>query len=422
MNTYEWIDRLPLLLDSRDRGRKLLREFCHYLAGKADPDGTNVFPSIDTVSHWLHVTRRTTLGLYRQAEEEKLIIIEKRGHKVIKVRLNFDLPFEALDFPARVVADERRRKARERVARHRARKAEIGSDQCAPIPVTDLVSKVNEPAPIPVTTPREPAPIPVTTQATPLIDPQEDHPPLSTDAADASPAGLDVIEGEVAEPTTGGELVLASELLSTPDAAKACGIGVTKLRKLAAELRVVPAERMGNRARWSLPSLREQLAAVEVPASLALADQLLPDLSSAWVSEWNSGSKAASMPRHDASLWPMPAEARSATEWQRLLVDRWYQPQVKAGRVPSGSECGQVQKHVHGLIAAGNNPNHIAAACDSAAAQRSPNIKWHMDKVRPDFWVTRPGRQIITPQGPVQLPEGMSAGDRRAVAISQWAS
>lgn len=381
MNTREWIDRLPLLLDARDRGRKLLREFCHYLADHADPDGTNVFPSIDKVGNWLHVTRRTTLGLYRQAEEAKLIVIEKRGHRLIKARLNFDIPFEEMDLPARAVADERRRKASERVRRHRARKAEIGPDRCAPIPVTDFIRGVNEDAPIPVTRQDQDAPIPVTSMAAPPIDQQQDHHQGTTAAADATPAG-EILDAELVDdelPGIEGPPLLAIDPPST------------ELVRAQALVPAVP----NLSASWLLPE----------PAETGKRKRTAP----------------VDAPRFHAEAWQMPREQHAPSEWVKTLVGMFVEAARGFGFEPSGRQVGQVGKEVKGLVAAGNNPLHILAAVRRAAEKRGAWVLRAMADVQPGNWsAQRPGRQIITPQGPVQLPQGMSAGDRRSASIAAW--
>lgn len=362
MNAHEWIDRLPLLLDSRQRGRQLLRQFCHYLGDHADPDGTNVFPSVDKVATWLHVTRRTVLGLYRQAEESKLIIIEKRGHKTIKVRLNFDLPFEELDLPARQVAEERRHKISERVRRHRAKMARIGSDQCAPNPVTTEPEAPTVCAPNPVTSWSESAPNPVTTQALPLIDQQEDHPHLLTDAADA---------------TTGLDGILEGELVEEPS---------------------------------DLPAVRGDV----VPP--------VANLSASWLlfEEPAKGRKpAADAPRFDAAAWSMPSSSKTPTTWTHELVAYWVERCRERGFEPAKRQCGQAGKEIRALVAAGNNPNHIAAAAMRAADKRGSWIMRAMADVQPGNWsAQRPGRQVVLEDRTIQLPAGATANQARLVSAA----
>lgn len=357
LSVQQWKEKVPLLLDGRGRTREKLRRFVTYLADFADPDGTNIYPSVDRVAAHMHTTRRTVFRLYREAEQAKQIIREGHGPKgTIRVRLNMDLPMSEGWLPYDAAADNRRRKAAERWARYKANH-----------PRGDIHPVVNAPGgdTYPVV---EQSDNGVCVTQPSLVDHQKEDHQGTTDVAAAPPAGLDVIEGEIVEQTTGGELAVRAD--------------------------TVPA---------------------------------VPDLSASWLlpeTEPTGKRKRSSpidAPRFNAEAWQLPREPRTATAWVGELVALFVESCRGFDFEPSGRQVGQVGKEVRGLVAAGNNPVHILAAVRRAAEKRGAWIMRAMADVQPGNWsAQRPGRQIVTPQGVVQLPQGMSAGDRRAASIAAW--
>lgn len=350
LSVQQWKEQVPLLLDGRGRAREKLRRFVTYLADFANPDGTNIFPSVDRVAEHMHTTRRTVFRLYREAEDAKQIIRDGRGPKgTIRVRLNMDLPMAEGWLPYDAAAEHRRKKAAERWARYKANHAGGDAHPVVEASGGDTYPVVSEPDnAVCVTRPS-------------IGEHQKDEPHLSSAAADAPPAGPEVIEAEIVEDAP------------------------------TAELATRPAMLPNRSASWLIPE--------ELP---------------------KGKRKPAEAQLFDSTRWPDPREADTLTGWTRKLVDVWSQASIEQnGSNPSGRMFGQAGREIRALIAAGNNPNHVFMACQHAGAAGKATITWSMQHVNPARnWATaRPGKQLVTSQGVVTLPEGTTNAQRRALSI-----
>jgi hypothetical protein len=329
-----------------------LRRFVVYLATFADPDGTNIFPSVDRVAKHMHVTRRTVFNLYRKAEQAKMIIRE--GHTrggMIRSRLNLELPCAEGWLPYDAAAEHRREKQREYTKAWRERKARgetkpltmaEGGEKKSLTDASGEGDRFTQPS---------------------LSDHQEDHLQIPTAVAAATPVE-EIIEAELIEPEP-----------ATP------------------------------------------------AAELAVRASMLPNLSDSWLLP-ETPKKGAKPPTDaqlfDASRWPAPAEARQPSQWVRLLMDRWSAACIDGnGMNPSKAQFGQAGREIRALVHAGNNPNHIAMACDRAASRGTAMVARMMQDVNPvaSWSNARPGRQIVTPQGVEQLPQGVGAAEARYLSI-----
>lgn len=199
-----------------------------------------------------------------------------------------------------------------------------------------------------------------------IPDQQKEDPQISTAVAVAPSAAVDVIDAELVDEKPAGELVLK-------------------------------------------PST--------VPA--------VADLSAAWllpeVEETGKRKRSAPVdaPRYDAEAWQLPREQHTPSEWTKTLVGLYIEAARSHGFEPSGRQIGQVGKEVRGLVAAGNNPVHILAAVRRAAERRGAWVLRAMADVQPGNWsAVRPGKQLVTSSGVVQLPEGMTNAQRRQVSIA----
>jgi len=371
LSVQQYIEQVPLLLDGRGRARHSLRRFVVYLATFADPDGSNIFPSVDRVAKYMHCSRRTVFRLYREAEQAKQIVRE--GHTrggMIKCRLNLELPCAEGWLPYDVREEHRREMGRARLQRWREKRAEGDTN-----PVTDgtggdthSVSSASGNA-VCVTQPS-------------ISDHHEDHHQTPTAVAAATRVegiidaelvdddGLPDMDGPpllTVEPPAAGELVLKSSVPAIADLS----------------------------AQWLLPEPEE------------------------------TGKRKRKAPvdsmRFAAEDWQLPREQHTPSEWTKTLVG-YYVDAARACRFePSGRQIGQVGKEVKGLIAAGNNPVHILSAVRKAAEKRGAWVVRAMADVQPGNWSAgNRGRQIVTSQGVQQLPQGIGAAEARHLSIMSY--
>jgi hypothetical protein len=386
-NTHDWVSALPPLLNGRGAEDKVATRVLLNLSSKADhKTGRNAYPSNSWLAARCHVSERSVRSALQRLEEAKRI--ERDGlsrHGTVKWRMRFEfdvpagwLPLDARDDHKRALAAERQRRRRAKLISEAkcvtddenssSEQQEAPEAKCVTGPV-DLGSQVRD-----------------VTQ--PASDNQSFQPPVketsqqTSDAAAASPAE-DVIDAE-----------LVDDELPGPE-----GPPLLSIAPPPAEL--VPA-------------------ATSLPA--------VPDLSASWLlsepEETGKRKRKAPVdaPRFDAEAWQLPREPRTPSAWVRELVARYVDACRQCGFEPSGRQIGQVGKEVRGLVAAGNNPVHILAAVRRAAEKRGAWVQRGMADVQPGNWsAQRPGRQIVTPQGVQQLPQGVGAAEARYLSIMAFA-
>lgn len=118
-----WAESVPLLLRGNGTPDTTAHHVLLVMATYADPDGTNIRPSLATLTKKSHLTKqRTTTDALRRLEDAKLIIRsgELTGGTVVW-RLNYDLPID-VDTTAEEFAERRARelaKQAERQKRYR---------------------------------------------------------------------------------------------------------------------------------------------------------------------------------------------------------------------------------------------------------------------------------------------------------------
>jgi hypothetical protein len=382
--TLDWLSALPPLLNGRGAEDKVANRVLGNLASRADhKSGRNAYPSNAWLAERCHVSERSVRSALARLEEAKRI--ERDGlsrHGTIRWRMRFEydvpagwLPIDAREEHKRALAAERQRRRREKLiseAKCVTQAVEQGEAAEAECVTGELISEAEC-----VTRPD------VTRLASDdlsLSPPVEETHQQITDVAAAPPAE-DILDGELIEdelPGLDGPPLLSVE-----------------------------------------PAGGDLVPACTVPA--------VPDLSASWLlpepEQAGKRKRAAPVdaPRFDAEAWQMPREQHTPSEWTKTLVGLFVEAARGCGFEPSGRQIGQVGKEVKGLVAAGNNPVHILAAVRRAADKRGAWVMRAMADVQPGNWSAQhQGRQIVTPQGPVQLPQGMSAGDRRAVALETW--
>ncbi|MFC6090728.1 hypothetical protein [Saccharothrix lopnurensis] len=209
-----WAESVPLLLRGNGTPDTTAHHVLLVMATFADPDGTNIRPSLATLTRRSHLTKqRTTTDTLRRLEEAKLIVRtgELTGGIVVW-RLNYDLPFDvdtaAEEFDerqARALAKQAERQKRYRDKRRDAaverhvkgdaavrRDAEPASDAAVERDVTPQCG-VTDAAVRRDVTPQRPS-HPQVTPATPALDlpltSPETVPPL---AGDESPTAQTIV-------------------------------------------------------------------------------------------------------------------------------------------------------------------------------------------------------------------------------------
>lgn len=413
VTVQQYIEQVPLLLDAQGRAREKLRRFAVYLASFASPDGGDVFPSVDRVALWMNVSRRTVFRLYREAEQTKLVIRE--GHSrsgTIRVRLNLEYPFEHGWLPARTVAEQRRDKQRAYTRAWRDKKARgdispltsaEGGDIC---PLTEPIGEG-----------------PNVTQPS-IFEHQEDQPHQKiSDAADATPRAEDAIQAE----SSGTALAVAGEpQLSTPRAAAAVGAPVGKVRRLAAEGRLVPDSRDSQgRAAWSVSSLTAQLAACQQADRISAPVLSGPISSTSTIGRTAEARKAGKL--YDPAGWQQPRPEYYETDRGLIvqkLVGDWIDTYKDVRRAdPGDGDAGRVGREVRQALVAGNNPNHVWEAVKLAARKGSAWVWGAMEETH----LSRPasaaanvsrtkGRMVDCAHGRFEVPAGLSRGDELSVS------
>ncbi|MEU0883655.1 hypothetical protein ABZ345_34060 [Lentzea sp. NPDC005914] len=150
---FEWAKTVPLLMRGNGTPDTTAHHVLLVMATFADPDGTNVRPSVATLTKESHFAKqRTTLDALRRLEDEKLIVRtgEMTGGTVVW-KLNYELEFDSDS-----VADEfddrferERKKQAERSQRYRdakrARHAAVERDADASVtPQRGVTSRSTE--------------------------------------------------------------------------------------------------------------------------------------------------------------------------------------------------------------------------------------------------------------------------------------
>lgn len=394
--TLDWLSALPPLLNGRGAEDKVANRVLSNLASRADhKTGRNAYPSNAWLAERCHVSERSVRSALARLEDAKRI--ERDGlsrHGTVRWRLRFEydvpagwLPIDAREEHKRALHVERQRRYREKLiseAKCVTQPAEQAEDLEAKCVTAELISEAKCVTSLDVTQPAS--------DDLSLSPPVQETTQGITAVAAAPPVGLEVIDAELVDEATAPSLPVLP--VAVPSTA------------VALRLDRAPA------------------ASVDTEASeLDERPQMLPNLSEAWLlPEPLAEGKRPPMDAQlfDASEWPLPQSSHTVTEWTKLLVDRWSAACIEQNRCnPSGRQFGQAGKEIRALIAAGNNPNHVAMAVDAAGARCKPTIMWSMQDVRPlqSWQQARPGRQIVSERGSVTLPEGTSAGDRRAASI-----
>jgi hypothetical protein len=367
----DWFSRLPPLLNGKGAEDKVAQRVLAALASTANHrTGRNAYPSQAWLADRAHVSVRSVRSALQRLEDGKRIIHDGVGPSgTLRWRLNdqFDcaagwLPIDAREEHKRELARLRKRRQRARVAPEAECVTSADSEPSASAftPEAERVTPTSRSEVECVTRPD------VTASASdelPLTRKDEQTQEPSTAVA-AAPVGLEILEAELIEET-------------------------------------------GN-----LPAVR----ATVVPA--------VPNLSGSWLlpepEETGKRKRVAPVdaPRFDAEAWQMPREQHTPSEWTKTLVGLYVEACRSYGFEPSNRQIGQVGKECRGLIAAGNNPVHILAAVRRAADKRGAWVMRAMADVQPGNWSAgRRGRQVVTSQGIVQLPEGATANMARSVSI-----
>jgi hypothetical protein len=372
-STLDWLSALPPLLNGRGAEDKVANRVLANLASRADhKTGRNAYPSNAWLAERAHVSERSVRSALARLEEAKRV--ERDGlsrHGTIRWRLRFEydvpagwLPIDAREEHKRALAAERQRRRRAKLileAKCVTEVIEQGKASEAKCVTDELISEAKC-----VTRPDVTQPASDNQSFSPSV---EETNQKITDAAIASPAGPEVIEAEIIE-EPGTELAPAEPTIPA-------------VADLSASWLLPEPEETGKRKR----------------------------------------SAPVDAPRYDAMAWQLPREQHTPSEWTKTLVGLYVEACRGFSFEPSGRQIGQVGKEVKGLVAAGNNPVHILAAVKRAAEKRGAWVFRAMADVQPGNWAARGrGKQIVTSKGIVELPDGMSPGDRRYASgmLNDW--
>ncbi len=130
---FQWAVSVPLLLRSNKTPDTTAHHVLLVMATHADPDGTNIRPSLATLTRESHLSKqRTTADALARLEAKKLIVRtgELTGGTVVW-KLNFELKFDA-DIASEEFTDRRARelaKQAERNRRYRQRKRDASVER-----------------------------------------------------------------------------------------------------------------------------------------------------------------------------------------------------------------------------------------------------------------------------------------------------
>lgn len=370
-STMDWFSRMPPLLNGKGAEDKVAQRVLAALASTANHrTGRNAYPSQAWLAERAHVSVRSVRSALQRLEDGKRIIHDGIGPAgTLRWRLNDQFDCAAGWLPIDAREEHKRELARLRKRKQRARQG--AEAECVTSPTAEPSASENTPEAECVTASSAPEAERVTqpdvtrsaSDELPLTR-KDQETQRTTDAASASPA-QEVLEAELVEDS-------------------------------------------------NLPAVRSDV----VPA--------IPDVSSSWLlpEELPKGRKpAADAMRFLATDWALPREPRTPSQWVKELVGYYVEQCRTCNFEPSGRQRGQAAKEVKALVWAGNNPVHIAAAIKHAAGRRGSWVMRSMADVQPGNWsAQRPGKQVVTSQGVVQLPDGMSPGDRRTAAgmLSDW--
>jgi hypothetical protein len=371
-STMDWFSRLPPLLNGKGAEDKVAQRVLAALASTANHrTGRNAYPSQAWLADRAHVSVRSVRSALQRLEDGKRIIHDGVGPSgTLRWRLNDQFDCAAGWLPIDAREEHKRELARLRKRRQRTRQ---GAE-------AERVTSAD--------------PEPSTSESTP----EAERVTLTSGAEAECVTQLDVTR------SASDELPLTRKDQETQEPLTAVAAAPVGQEVLEAEL----IEETDN-----LPAVR---AAVVVPA--------VPNLSASWLlpepEEAGKRKRVAPVdaPRFDAEAWQMPREQHTPAEWTKTLVGLYVEACRLCGFEPSGRQIGQVGKECRGLIAAGNNPVHILAAVRRAADKRGAWVMRAMADVQPGNWSAgRRGRQVVTSQGIVQLPEGATANMARSVSI-----